>query len=184
MITHAGLEKYFNWLLDHSWQAGLLVLLVLLVQWVFRRQLTSRWRFALWWIVLLRLLLPFSPESAISLFNVVHPAIRLGAPLPPAPTTSITPAKIDTTQAAAPALEAAPPPPPPIQIPPARETPAVVITLSHPNQSAPPASGVYHWLPLGLMILWSAGALGLTGVVAVQLIRFHRKLAQATRLPA
>ena len=36
-----------GWLLSHSLQAGVLVLLVLLVQWLFRRQLTNRWRFAL-----------------------------------------------------------------------------------------------------------------------------------------
>ena len=59
-----GLENFLTWLLNHSLQAGALVLFVLLVQRVFRRQLTHRWRFALWWIVLARLVLPFGPESA------------------------------------------------------------------------------------------------------------------------
>ena len=46
MTPHPGLEKLLNWLLNHSLQAGALVLLVLVVQWIFRRQLTNRWRVA------------------------------------------------------------------------------------------------------------------------------------------
>ncbi len=73
-------ETRVNWLLNHSFQAGLLVLLVLGVQWIFRRQLTSRWRFGLWWIVLARLLLPVTPESGLSLFNFFQPKLQLNGP--------------------------------------------------------------------------------------------------------
>ncbi len=73
MNSHSRTEEFLTWLLNHSLQAGLLVVLVLLVQWIFRRQLTSRWRFALWWVVLVRLLLPVGPQSAVSLFNYFHP---------------------------------------------------------------------------------------------------------------
>src|SRR6185312_3495714 len=55
-------------------QTGVLVLCVLLLQWLFRRQLTNRWRFALWWIMLARLVLPFGPESELSLFNCFRSA--------------------------------------------------------------------------------------------------------------
>src|ERR1700722_9441606 len=80
MNAYSQLRAYLEWLLNHSLQSGVLVLLVLLIQWVFRRQLTNRWRFALWWIVLARLLLPFNPESAISLFNIFHPNFHLEGP--------------------------------------------------------------------------------------------------------
>ncbi len=50
MNAPSGLEKRLNWLINHSIEAGVLVLLVLLAQWVFRRQLTGLLR--------LRLLLP------------------------------------------------------------------------------------------------------------------------------
>ena len=75
MNPHPDLGKLLNWLLNHSLQAGVLVLLVLAVQWIFRRQLTHRWRFALWWIVLVRLLLPFNPQSAaqrVQLFSTAR----------------------------------------------------------------------------------------------------------------
>jgi bla regulator protein BlaR1 len=80
MNPHPDLEKLLNWLLNHSLQAGALVLLVLAVQWIFRRQLTHRWRFALWWIVLARLLLPFSPQSAVSVFNYFQPRVSVDEP--------------------------------------------------------------------------------------------------------
>src|SRR6185503_17770839 len=73
MNSHSRTEEFLTWLLNHSLQAGVLVVLVLLVQWLFRRQLTSRWRFALWWLVLVRLLLPVGPQSAVSLFNYFRP---------------------------------------------------------------------------------------------------------------
>jgi bla regulator protein BlaR1 len=75
-----------------SGQAGLLVLLVLVVQWLFRRQLAPRWRCALWLVVIIRLV-PFSYSSATSIFNLlprgldgptvaVAPARDSAAPLP------------------------------------------------------------------------------------------------------
>ncbi|HTV39121.1 MAG TPA: M56 family metallopeptidase [Candidatus Sulfotelmatobacter sp.] len=69
MNVTTSLTELFEWLLNRSWQAGVLVLCVLLIQWIGRRWLTNRWRFALWWIVLARLLLPFGPASELSLFN-------------------------------------------------------------------------------------------------------------------
>ncbi len=76
-LAAAGL----GWLWRASWQASVLVLLVLLAQWVCRARLEPRWRFALWWLVLLRLALPLAPESAWSVFNWA-PAAPLPSPLP------------------------------------------------------------------------------------------------------
>jgi beta-lactamase regulating signal transducer with metallopeptidase domain len=53
-----------------SWQASLLILLVLLAQVTLRRWLSPAWRSALWFLVVLRLLLPFTPPSNWSLFNL------------------------------------------------------------------------------------------------------------------
>src|SRR5216110_621519 len=61
-----------------SWQAAVLAVLVLVVQFALRTRLTARWRHALWAIVLLRLLIPVTPPSHWSLFNVAPPA-----PAPP-----------------------------------------------------------------------------------------------------
>src|SRR5215468_9132664 len=65
-----GGEAILAWVLQSSWQAGILVLVVLLAQTIFRRQLSPAWRYGLWLLVLIRLLLPASPQTARSIYNV------------------------------------------------------------------------------------------------------------------
>jgi beta-lactamase regulating signal transducer with metallopeptidase domain len=60
---------YWDWLFRSSWQAAALIPLVLVAQWMFGNKLAPRWRYALWGLVLIRLALPVSPESAVSIFN-------------------------------------------------------------------------------------------------------------------
>ena len=57
------------WLLKSSGQAAVLVVLVLTAQWLLRRRLAPCWRYSLWWLVVLRLVMPVSPESLLSIFN-------------------------------------------------------------------------------------------------------------------
>jgi beta-lactamase regulating signal transducer with metallopeptidase domain len=68
-----GLESVFGWLLKTSWQASVLAVLVLLLQWSLRGKLNPRWHHALWLVVVLRLTLPVLPESALSLFQFAPP---------------------------------------------------------------------------------------------------------------
>jgi beta-lactamase regulating signal transducer with metallopeptidase domain/ankyrin repeat protein len=67
------LERVFGWLLAASWQASVLALFVLLIQRVLGSRLNPRWRYALWLLVVLRLILPAVPESALSLFQFAPP---------------------------------------------------------------------------------------------------------------
>lgn len=62
-------DPLLDWLWRASWQASVLVGLVLLVQTLLRSKLTPRWRSAFWWLVLIRLVMPVVPESPWSLFN-------------------------------------------------------------------------------------------------------------------
>ncbi len=64
-LTQAG-----GWVLKASGQASVLILVVMAVQGALRSRLSPRWRFALWYLVLARLLLPAFPESAVSIFNL------------------------------------------------------------------------------------------------------------------
>jgi beta-lactamase regulating signal transducer with metallopeptidase domain len=72
MSPNGNLEQGMEWLWRASWQASVLVLLVLAVQGVCRARLEPPWRFALWWLVLARLMIPFAPESAWSVFNLAR----------------------------------------------------------------------------------------------------------------
>src|SRR5215475_5137299 len=67
-------------LLKASWQAGVLILLVLAAQWAFRGRLSPRLRYGLWLLVVARLALPWTIPSGLSLFNVVNSS-RAGAML-------------------------------------------------------------------------------------------------------
>ncbi len=55
-----------------SWQASIVILLVLVAQTTLRRWLSPAWRSALWFLVVARLLMPFAPSSAWSLFNLTR----------------------------------------------------------------------------------------------------------------
>ncbi len=68
-----ALTHFFTWVLQASWQASILILLVLLAHGLFGRWLTARGRAVLWLLVITRLLLPVSPGSVVSLFNFAKP---------------------------------------------------------------------------------------------------------------
>ncbi len=73
----AFLEHYLPSLLKASWQGGVLIVLVLAVQWACGRKLKPRWRYALWLLVLLRLALPWTLSSPLSVFNLLdRPAVH------------------------------------------------------------------------------------------------------------
>ncbi|MBU5445583.1 M56 family metallopeptidase [Paenibacillus sp. MSJ-34] len=64
------LTALFQWFLTTSIMASLLVIMILLIKWVFKKQLSLRIHYFLWIILLLRLILPFAPESSFSIFNI------------------------------------------------------------------------------------------------------------------
>jgi beta-lactamase regulating signal transducer with metallopeptidase domain len=59
-----------NLLLAATWKGSLLVALVLLLTLALRGRMPARWAHALLLVALVRLLLPFGPESPVSLFNL------------------------------------------------------------------------------------------------------------------
>ena len=72
MNTLKSLDVIFGWVLQVSWQAAVLAALVLAAQWIFRRKLSSAWRYGLWMLLVVRLVMPISPQSAFSIFNLSH----------------------------------------------------------------------------------------------------------------
>ncbi len=138
-----------------SVEAGIVVVLVLAAQWVFRRQLTPRWRCALWLLVVVRLLLPFSLRSVTSVFNLLphwahsEPS-RPAEIVPVMPATSIDPAPLPPTSAA-----------PSTRV---RLTPTV-----HRHASS--------W-PVWIFAAWLVGVVLLTGHVLVSSLRLWRRCAR------
>lgn len=57
MNTLSFLERFFSWLLQTTWQAAVIVFLILLVQLIFRNRLSASWRHGLWFLLMIRLVL-------------------------------------------------------------------------------------------------------------------------------
>jgi beta-lactamase regulating signal transducer with metallopeptidase domain/Tol biopolymer transport system component len=65
-------QPFFEWLLRSSLQASILIFLILLTQLILRRRLGARWCQALWLLLLLRMVLPWAPQSRISIFSLIQ----------------------------------------------------------------------------------------------------------------
>jgi len=66
-------QPFFQWLLHTSWQAGILVCLILLVQEALGRWIGVRGRYWLWLVVLIRMAMFWAPPSAVSVYNLLPP---------------------------------------------------------------------------------------------------------------
>jgi len=65
-----SLQHIFQAVLQTSIMAGVIVVLILLVHLIVGNRLGMRWRYLLWMLVIVRLLLPHSIESKASIFNL------------------------------------------------------------------------------------------------------------------
>ncbi len=66
-VWNSGITKWLTWLGQTSWQVSLLIVLVLLVRVMWGQRMSARWRFALWSLVCVRILIPWGPASPLSL---------------------------------------------------------------------------------------------------------------------
>src|SRR5262245_29926276 len=85
-LARAASETFWS-LLRASWQASVLILLLALLLWICGRKMSPAWRYGLWLLVLVRLVLPWSVESPSSLFNWLH--VAEPSQLPSAPLRNV-----------------------------------------------------------------------------------------------
>jgi len=172
-ITTAAFAK----VLEASIAASILALLVLLVQFTLRSRLTPAWRFALWLPVLLRLLLPYVPESPASIFNLPQwiptqvPAVN-SPTLPSSEPTLKGDALLGVRRPVRGAHE-----------PPSVLTDAALDGAQGnqiQNQPLPPPSSPVHWLTI-LAFLWLTVSLILLTRLALGSLWFNLRLAKNQR---
>ncbi|MDR4943225.1 M56 family metallopeptidase [Bacillus wiedmannii] len=65
------LPAFFDWMIETSIMASILVGLILCIKILFRNKLTPRWLYMLWIILIIRLVLPWSPDSSYSIYSVL-----------------------------------------------------------------------------------------------------------------
>lgn len=203
----SSLLGFTAWLLKSSGQTAVLIALVLAAQWLLQKKLAPRWRYSLWLLVLIRLMLPFSPESAFSIFNytrgvslfaadtaVFGPSVTRTAREPSEETTrtihptSAAAASIEATTipvsespkgaGESPVLPLTPLAPSPNERDSARaEQEAQAHEPPEPLQTGELALPRDRSLYVGLSLLWLAGALVLSARILVFPLRLNAQLA-------
>jgi beta-lactamase regulating signal transducer with metallopeptidase domain len=167
----AHVEIFLTTLVRSSVAAGVLVLLVLATQQVFRRQLTPHWRCALWFLVLARLF-PISFNSDVSLFNFLPPwaggtpATQVSQPTALTPTTPwlvATPTSANTAGVPAPDSE------------------PTAASATDTEESSSSLFANWTWTTT-LFSIWLTGVIALASYVVVTSRALTRSLARATPL--
>jgi beta-lactamase regulating signal transducer with metallopeptidase domain len=65
------LVLFTDWLFEASLKASILIALILIIQLLLRRKMPARWQHGIWFLVIVRLILPFDIESRFSMFKLV-----------------------------------------------------------------------------------------------------------------
>ncbi|MED1596855.1 MULTISPECIES: beta-lactam sensor/signal transducer [Bacillus] len=71
MFVNIYLPHFFDWVIETSIMASIVVGLILCIKILFRNKLTPRWKYLLWMILIVRLLLPWSPDSSYSIYSIL-----------------------------------------------------------------------------------------------------------------
>ncbi len=156
------LQPFLAWLLETTLVASVVICLILALQKLLGRRLGPRWSHALWLVLLLRMVLPWTPPSPVSLFSLIPPSFQRDAVRETAYSTpreeALRPAdRPGTTEG----TTAAGPLPAEFPVGPAKPQHHEVVRTVSP--SAPLLGGVRRTLP----VLWLAGAILIGGYVAV-----------------
>ena len=144
------LERFTQWLAQTSWEAAWIVLAILLVRFCFRKSLPAYWRYALWLVVVVRLLLPGLPQIPLRTSGF---AMERG----------VTPVWAERWVAAALETDAVTPPAAP------------PLPQMHPAQARTFSVSMKR----GLALLWLLGATGFGAVAFLQVRRFGRAVRRA-----
>jgi beta-lactamase regulating signal transducer with metallopeptidase domain/protocatechuate 3,4-dioxygenase beta subunit len=154
-----------------SWQAGLLVAVVLAAQWLLRPLLTPRWRHALWFLVVARLLLPVMPPSSVSVYNLMREPVS-GAALPTRPATATpTPAAEPLSQEMASRMVDE------VRVAGVNHVPVVTDAKAKPVVKSPAIVATpRRWTWTFGMLAWIAGSMGLLLAAGWQAWSLFRKV--------
>lgn len=155
------LTDVFYRVLSVSAMATVLVLLIFLVRWLLKNQLKPRWTYWLWMLLAVRLLLPWTPESSFSVFNLI--------PLETNETSTASHrAALENEPAAEskPASEAATPTQP---TEPIAQPPWSGLTGSMPETKS------FLWMPF-VSVVWLIGAVTMLGYILAVNMRFSMKI--------
>jgi len=67
-------DGFLESIFESSMRASLLILTVLLLKALLGHKMKNKWHTTIWVVVALRLIIPWAPQSPLSLFNAIKPA--------------------------------------------------------------------------------------------------------------
>ena len=160
-MSGAWTDAVADWLVRTSWQAAVLVAIVLVIHATLGRQLAPRWRYAMWMIVVARLLMPALPASPWSVFNLRASMFAAGDAAVAAP----PPVIVAETPRVAYGLVAAP-----------LDSAARVTPIAARPTPATPAR--FEWRTY-LVVAWVLGAVVVLGRATIGVAMLRRRLRGA-----
>lgn len=92
-LLHLDYLNRFDWVWNTSARVSVLIIVLLLVKYILKNQIGARLHYLLWFIVIVSLLLPWTPQSSFSLYNLTHldmqksSTVTVGAKIPPRSTS-------------------------------------------------------------------------------------------------
>lgn len=69
----SAITSLFRLVLTSSWMAVVVIVFIILAKTLLKDRLSPRWSYLLWMLLPVRLLIPWSPESEWSIFNLLSP---------------------------------------------------------------------------------------------------------------
>ncbi len=78
----SGISSILIWLIDTTLYISTLICVILLLKAITRRRLPAWWHYGLWLLLVARMLMPWVPESRLSMFNYVPVIAELNSYMP------------------------------------------------------------------------------------------------------
>ncbi|UHA72139.1 M56 family metallopeptidase [Paenibacillus sp. 481] len=166
----ALIPSFLEWIITTSFMASVMVVLILVVKYVMQERLPVKWQYMLWFVVLIRLLLPWAPESSFSLYNVFSFTTQIHQQSTPSVLTVVNdPNKIAKSTVATTASAAQQD---------MQSTPSTSQSESHVpiHQNTLSDTAQPSLIPIGLFLVWLLGVLAFAAYLVVVNRKFGRKM--------
>ncbi|MTI67196.1 MAG: hypothetical protein FH753_11445 [Firmicutes bacterium] len=67
-----GYDMFLKWLLDATLKGSFIIFFIFLIKFIFKERQGAKWHYYIWFLIIIKLMSPFSPKSEISIFNIFH----------------------------------------------------------------------------------------------------------------
>lgn len=68
------LTALFKTMLSLSFMGSVLAVVIILTKRIFKNKLSANWHYYIWFLLIIRLIIPYAPVSSLSMFNLLSPA--------------------------------------------------------------------------------------------------------------